>query len=171
MYLLTSPSPSFAPLIKPILTPQSITNTVLVVLLDWSEPWSWVRQLREWMLLLRTVLTALPDESKITMEEVMSQWKERGRGGSLNLDGTTATAANEGDVALPLGPGEWEEPLGLPLCVVCQNVSLPMEMVRKAELTCATTGRKNGCPREDAELERRRIRCRTAVHADNLASA
>lgn len=76
------------------------------------------------MLLLRTVLLALPDESKITMEEVMSQWKERGRGGSLNLDGTTATAASEGDVSLPLGPGEWEEPLGLPLCVVCQNVRL-----------------------------------------------
>lgn len=75
------------------------------------------------MLLLRTVLSALPDESKMTMEEVMSQWKERGRGGSLNLDGTPATAAAEGDVSLPLGPGEWEEPLGLPLCVVCQNVS------------------------------------------------
>lgn len=125
MHLLTSPSPSFAPLIKPLLTPQSIPNTALVVLLDWSEPWSWVRQLREWMLLLRTVLFALPDENKIIMEEVMSQWKERGRGGSLNLDGTTATAAGEGDVSLPFGPGEWEEPLGLPLCVVCQNVSLP----------------------------------------------
>lgn len=77
------------------------------------------------MLLLRTVLFALPDESTVTMEEVMSQWKERGRGGSLNLDGTVATAAAEGDVSLPLGPGEWEEPLGLPLCVVCQNVSRP----------------------------------------------
>ena len=78
------------------------------------------------MLLLRTVLLGLADESKITMEEVMSQWKERGRGGAINLDGTTATAASEGDVSLPLGPGEWEEPLGLPLCVVCQNVSLPV---------------------------------------------
>lgn len=75
------------------------------------------------MLLLRTVLVALPNESTVTMEEVMSQWKERGRGGPLNLDGTVATAAAEGDVSLPLGPGEWEEPLGLPLCVVCQNVS------------------------------------------------
>lgn len=79
------------------------------------------------MLLLRTVLLALPDESKITMQEVMSQWKERGRGGLLNLDGTTATAASEGDVLLPPGPGEWEEPLGLPLCVVCQNVSFVVE--------------------------------------------
>ncbi|KAJ4418596.1 hypothetical protein N0V82_005482 [Gnomoniopsis sp. IMI 355080] len=132
MYLLTSPSPSFAPLIKPILTPQSIPNTVLVVLLDWSEPWSWIRQLREWMLLLRTVLLALPNESTVTMEEVMSQWKERGRGGPLNLDGTVATAAADGDVSLPLGPGEWEEPLGLPLCVVCQNAE-NMEILERTQ--------------------------------------
>lgn len=142
MYLLNSPSPSFAPLIKPLLTSQSIPNTVLVVLLDWSEPWSWVRQLREWMLLLRTVLLSLPDESKITMEEVMSQWKERGRGGSLNLDGTTATATGEGDVSLPLGPGEWEEPLGLPLCVVCQNVSVPKTCLRRVQRVDSQRPRK-----------------------------
>lgn len=84
------------------------------------------------MLLLRTVLLALPDESKIAMEEGMSMWKERGRGGSLNLDGTTATAASEADVSLPLGPGEWEEPLGLPLCVVCQNAE-KMEYLEKTQ--------------------------------------
>jgi len=31
------------------------------------------------------------------------------------------SVATDGDVSLPLGPGEWEEALGLPLCVVCQN--------------------------------------------------
>lgn len=96
------------------------------------------------MLLLRTVLLSLPDESKITMEEVMSQWKERGRGGALNLDGTTATAAGEGDVSLPLGPGEWEEPLGLPLCVVCQNVSLPTGPRPSAQETDSHQGREDG---------------------------
>lgn len=60
------------------------------------------------------------------MEDVMNAWKERGRGSSsVNLDGTpSATVANgDSDGSLPLGPGEWTEPLGLPLCVVCQNVS------------------------------------------------
>lgn len=50
----------------------------------------------------------------------MISWRDRGRGGST-LDGGGSTAT-EGDVSLPLGPGEWEEALGLPLCVVCQNV-------------------------------------------------
>ncbi|XDG07783.1 hypothetical protein ABKA04_007398 [Annulohypoxylon sp. FPYF3050] len=121
LYLLTSPAPSFTSLIQPLLTPQSIPNTLIVILLDWSQPWLWMRQLREWLLLLRTVIMSLSQECKETMEESMNNWRDRGRtGGSVNLDGTGAVAA-EGDVALPLGPGEWEDGLGLPLCVVCQN--------------------------------------------------
>lgn len=88
------------------------------------------------------------------MEEVMSQWKERGRGGSLNLDGTIATTASEGDVSLPLGPGEWEEPLGLPLCVVCQNVSLLNNFTRGNQAD-VYEGRENGAIGENAKLEGR----------------
>lgn len=54
----------------------------------------------------------------------MESWKGRGRGGgATNLDGTPSAAGSEGDSGLPQGPGEWADPLGLPLCVVCQNVS------------------------------------------------
>lgn len=51
----------------------------------------------------------------------MISWRDRGRGAN-SLDGGGTSAATDGDVSLPLGPGEWEEALGLPLCVVCQNV-------------------------------------------------
>ena len=124
MYTLTSASPAFSTLIQPLLTPQSIPNTLIVVLLDWSQPWKWMRQLRQWILLLRTVLVSLSNECKEAMEEVMLSWHDRGRQGGTNLDGSGAAATSEGDVALPLGPGEWEDALGLPLCVVCQNVSV-----------------------------------------------
>jgi dynein light intermediate chain 1 len=59
------------------------------------------------------------------MEEVMISWRDRGRGGNA-LDGGGSNTTVEGDVSLPLGPGEWEEALGLPLCVVCQNVRVPV---------------------------------------------
>ncbi|TLD21925.1 hypothetical protein PspLS_08220 [Pyricularia sp. CBS 133598] len=130
LYSLTKPSASFSSLLKPLLTPQTIPNTLVVILLDWSHPWLWMRQLRDWILLLRTVLVSLSIEAKDAMEEVMIGWRDRGRGGaSTNLDGSgVATAAMAGDggagsdsVALPLGPGEWEDALGLPLSVVCQN--------------------------------------------------
>ncbi len=128
LYLLTSPSPSFSSLLQPLLTPQSIPNTLIVILLDWSQPWLWMRQLREWILLLRTVLVSLSNEAKETMEEVMLGWRDRGRGGGMNLDGTGAAAAGEGDVSLPFGPGEWEDGLGLPLSLVCQSVSLSVAL-------------------------------------------
>lgn len=124
LYLLSSPSPSFTSLVQPLLTPESIPNTLIVVLLDWSKPHLFLTQLREWMLLLRAVLTGLSSECKDSMAEVMVSWRDRGRGGgATNLDGTGNATTTDGDVALPLGPGEWEDGLGLPLCVVCQNVS------------------------------------------------
>ncbi|KAL1974599.1 hypothetical protein VTN31DRAFT_4803 [Thermomyces dupontii] len=118
VYLLSEPSPSFAPLLQPLLTPQTIPETLIVILLDWSTPWTWVRQLRDWIRLLRSVLLKLDDQTKIVMEEVMSEWKDRKRG----LDSASAGVANAGGpVTIPLGPGEWDEGLGVPLCVVCQG--------------------------------------------------
>jgi dynein light intermediate chain 1 len=72
--------------------------------------------------LLRTLLVSLDFDSKEKMEEVMLSWRDRGRGGN-SLDGGGLSSSTDGEVSLPLGPGEWEEGLGLPLCVVCQNVS------------------------------------------------
>ncbi|TVY20967.1 Cytoplasmic dynein 1 light intermediate chain 2 [Lachnellula arida] len=120
LYLLADPSPSFAPLLQPLLTPETIPNTLVVILLDWSQPWFWLRQLRDWVQLLRTLLVSLDNTCKDKMEEVMLSWRDRGRGGN-SLDGVGASSTSEGDVSLPLGPGEWQEPLGLPVCVVCQN--------------------------------------------------
>lgn len=48
----------------------------------------------------------------------MLRWRERGKGSS------GGESSSDGDVSLPLGPGEWDSALGLPLCVVCQNVSI-----------------------------------------------
>ncbi|OWP00484.1 dynein light intermediate chain [Marssonina coronariae] len=120
IYLLLDPSPSFTPLLQPLLTPQTIPNTLIVVLLDWSHPWFWLRQLRDWIRLLRTVLVSLDEDCKEKMEEVMYSWRDRGRGGN-SLEGGGVTNSTEADVSLPLGPGEWETGLGIPLCVVCQN--------------------------------------------------
>ena len=115
--MLSEPAPAFAPLLKPLLTSKSIPNTLIVILLNWSSPLKWPRQLRQWIRLLRSVLITLDEETKVVMEENMTEWKERRRGpDSINSNQTNGTT-----VVPPLGVGEWDEGLGVPLCVMCQN--------------------------------------------------
>lgn len=104
-------------------------------------------------------------ESRSELEEIMASWKERGRGGAtINLDGTPTAAGTSGDAdgLLPLGPGEWTEPLGLPLCVVCQNVSV-YSLRLETSISAYTWGQltipgaKNGISRKEQRLERTRL--------------
>ncbi|EFE34253.1 uncharacterized protein ARB_06650 [Trichophyton benhamiae CBS 112371] len=80
IYLLSEPSASYAPLLRPLINPKTVPEMLIVFLLDWENPWTWVRELREWIRLLRSVLISLDDETKVVMEEVMSDWKDRRRG-------------------------------------------------------------------------------------------
>ena len=131
-YLLSEPSLSFAPLLKPLLTPQSIPETLVVILLDWSDPWTWIRRLREWVRLLRHVLISLDDETKIVMEENLTEWRDRKRGMDPSSGGAQGFTSSGGPVTIPLGPGEWDEGLGIPMCVVCQGVRWSVEDIRGA---------------------------------------
>ncbi|KAK8929308.1 Cytoplasmic dynein 1 light intermediate chain 1 [Metarhizium anisopliae] len=133
LYLLSQPSSEFATLVSPLLTAETVSHTAIVILLDWSQPHKWLRQIWSWIQVLEEVMGGVNTEARNEMEDVMTSWKERGRvGASTNLDGTpTATATSgDGDGLLPLGPGEWSEPLGLPLSVVCQNAQ-KMEFLEK----------------------------------------
>ena len=73
------------------------------------------------MLLIRSLTVSFDDESKEALEENMKEWQRRRQGGQTYESGG-ASNAKENNVVLPLGQGEWDEPLGLPLCLVCQNV-------------------------------------------------
>ena len=115
--MLAEPSPAFSSLLKPLLNTRTIPNTLIVILLNWSEPQKWPRQIRQWIRLLRSVLITLDEETKIAMEEHMTEWKERRRG----TEPVTTSQPNSTTTVPLLGPGEWDEGLGIPLCVVCQN--------------------------------------------------
>ncbi|KIW04582.1 uncharacterized protein PV09_04331 [Verruconis gallopava] len=128
IYTLSSASTSFAPLLKPLLTPKTLSHTLVVILLDWNQPWHWVRQLRDWIRLIRSIVVSLDDESKNAMEDNVSRWRDRQRNRSNTVESTESGDAE--DASLPLGPGEWDEPLGMPLCVVCQNTDKMQSLER-----------------------------------------
>jgi dynein light intermediate chain 1, cytosolic len=100
---------------------------LLVILLDWSEPWNWIRQLRAWIRLLHSLLQSLPTEAVHALQDNITEWRDRKR----NAANAVASSVTDGsstsldpDVSLPLGPGEWDLPLGVPLCVACQKSNL-----------------------------------------------
>ncbi|KAF2745485.1 dynein [Sporormia fimetaria CBS 119925] len=119
LYLLATPSPSFTPLIKPYLNPRTIPHMLVVILLDWNHPWLWVRQLRDWIRVLRSLIMSLDDKSKEILHENSQLLQDKG----CNAGGADGSSNNNitDNIEIPLGPGEWDEPLGIPLCVVCQN--------------------------------------------------
>lgn len=177
-YLLSEPSPSFTPLLKPLLTPQSVPETLVVILLDWSDPWTWIRRLREWVRLLRSVLVSLDDQTKIVMEETMTEWRDRKRGMDAHSTGAGGASSSGGTVAIPLGPGEWDEGLGIPMCVVCQGVRrTPFRPVfisssaRNGLTHEIPPGGQDRKTRERSRLARRAIRFCLAISADDPLKA
>lgn len=118
--MLSEPTASYSPLIRSLLKPEIIQQCLLVILLDWNEPWSWIRQLRDWIALLQSITKSLPGDAEEAMEQTMKEWQEKRRGAASS--DATAGARTETNVTLPLSQGEWDEPLGLPVCIVCHNV-------------------------------------------------
>ena len=70
--------------------------------------------------MLQEVNSKADEQSKEVMEHVMQEWEQKRRGGAFDMG--MSGVAPETDVKVPLWQGEWDEPLGVPLCVVCHNV-------------------------------------------------
>lgn len=67
---------------------------------------------------MKQIISSLDEEIKDIMALQMKDWQQRRRGGLYDGIGGI-----EGGVTVPLGQGEWDEGLGIPLCVVCNSVS------------------------------------------------
>ena len=61
----------------------------------------------------------LDNEAQDSMATVMKDWQQRRRGGTSYA---TSDSVVDSNINIPLSQGEWDEPLGLPLCVVCHGV-------------------------------------------------
>lgn len=91
-----------------------------------------MREIKTWVRLVRGIFTSLDDDCKRTLDEVINAWETR-------LSTHTDPGGGIGEVTIQLGPGEFDQPLGLPLCVVCQNVrklsAFPCESLQDLQLT------------------------------------
>jgi len=133
VYMLANPSANFAPLLKPLFTTKTVKDTLITILLDWSDPFKWARQLRQWIRLLRSVILSLDEQTKIEMEETMTAWKEKRVGPdapSAQPGGNASADQKLLAATVPPGPGEWDEGLGIPVSVVCIQAEKIEQMER-----------------------------------------
>ncbi|KAG8625010.1 hypothetical protein KVT40_006761 [Elsinoe batatas] len=123
IHTLPSPSTAYAPLLTRLLTPSAIPNTSVILLLDWSRPWSFIPELLAWIRLLKTAVAPLTVESQHLLEDNNTEWLKR-------RDEDAQTSITDGVTRTPLSPGEFDDPLGLPVTVVVGNV-VAMEGLEK----------------------------------------
>ena len=86
--------------------------------------------------MVRDITSSLGDASTESMEQTMKEWQQHKRGTSTYDSGPSSTGT-EGNVTLPLSQGEWDEPLGLPLCIVCHGVRILNNIARVLLKSCA----------------------------------
>ena len=118
-YLLVDCNPAFTPLLPALFTTKSVPDFAITILLDWGDPWNWLRQLRDWIRALRGVVDSLDDDIRETLEENTQHWKQRRKG--PKLESHLASYEHERSSTVTFGPGEWDEPVGVPIVVICQN--------------------------------------------------
>ena len=83
------------------------------------------------------MLVSLDDEAKMVMEETIVEWRDRRRG-------VDSSGPGGGSATIPLGPGEWDEALGVPMCVVCQGVCSSFQIWDFIWLTMTFAGGQDG---------------------------
>jgi len=96
------------------MTAETLSDTAVTIILDWSRPWAFITELRAWMLLLYRTTSGLETSEQHVLEDNNAIWRR-----CRDFHGSTRTA--ESIANLPLAPGEFDQPIGIPINVICCN--------------------------------------------------
>ncbi|XP_068696771.1 cytoplasmic dynein 1 light intermediate chain 2-like [Montipora capricornis] len=108
-------------LLQYALTPKSITNTVIVHVVDISRPWTIMESLHSWTEVLREHIHSLklpPKELNEMEERIVRQFQEYAEPDEPNEDRRRSGIKDEDRVLLPLDENVLTDNLGLPMIVV-----------------------------------------------------
>ncbi|GAA6022167.1 hypothetical protein JCM11491_005113 [Sporobolomyces phaffii] len=141
IYQLPSPAPPFPALLPLALSKKTLLDSLVVIVLDWERPWSFLDELRNWIAMLRSILRA--EAGGDDVYEV-AEAKERSRtqlrtyhdpAPTTNGGTPSAMSAAPIDTDAPLPPGTLLENLGIPIVVVCTKADHINVLEREREFT------------------------------------
>merc|ERR1712205_79564 len=117
------------------LNPQMLLSTVVMVVVDFSKPWTFQASVEEWLRLLREQLLAAYDECpeagleqqhQAALSRFFQNYVEPPKDGSKVASFSSAQPDASGlaggdDIMLPLGEGTLTKNLGIPIILVCNK--------------------------------------------------
>ncbi|KAG9103879.1 hypothetical protein FRC06_007276 [Ceratobasidium sp. 370] len=128
MYTVPSSAPAHLSLLPHFLPPKnSLSNTLVMIVLDWTKPWTFVDQLETWMEWVNTwvrgdgarELEVAREENKERLQTHLQHYAEPANPGESTAP-PLATSSLTSTLLLPLGPGTLtNNSAGLPIVVVC----------------------------------------------------
>ncbi|KAJ3796735.1 dynein light intermediate chain-domain-containing protein [Lentinula aff. detonsa] len=152
IYTVPSSHPSFTPLIPSFLSPKSsLGHTTVIVVLDWTKPWSFVEEMEEWLawverwaggelsnpVTLKDIkvkdardpqkggreLEKIREENRERWQSYLQHYTEPSSDPATVVPSTSSNLSS--NTVLPLGPGTLtHNAAGVPIIVVCTKADL-----------------------------------------------
>ncbi|GAA5992711.1 hypothetical protein JCM5350_004288 [Sporobolomyces pararoseus] len=142
IYQLPSAQPPFPALLPLALKKETLSESVVVIVLDWEKPWDWIRELKEWIRMLKEMLLNIDEdgktlhEAKEQVENYLRNYREpvsTSQGGATAPTTITTSSILDNESALP--DGTLLENLGVPIVVVCTKADHINTLERSKEFT------------------------------------
>lgn len=105
---------------------QPLEDTIVCVLLDWTAPEDWVKQLKYWIQHVKQIQRTLCDSDpnlRKSEEHFSDCWSMRLRTYNQTAKSSSSSFHIDPRLAPPLSAGQFEDSLGLPLLCVVQQVT------------------------------------------------
>ncbi|GAA6040958.1 hypothetical protein JCM8097_000511 [Rhodosporidiobolus ruineniae] len=148
LFRLPSPAPPFPSLLSLALTPQTLLDSLVVLVLDWERPWRFVEELEGWVGVLEERLGRKRGEregweeveGRERLESYLRSYHEPPAPGSSSSTAALATSSSSATAAAaaldpdaPLPPGTLTDNLGIGLVIVCTKADQMNALERDRE--------------------------------------
>ncbi|KAG9303822.1 hypothetical protein G9A89_018719 [Geosiphon pyriformis] len=128
LYQLAGSQKAYNSLLRFALNSTTLADSLVVIVLDWARPWTFIETLQRWIKLVQEGIHAIRAEGAVTGsksdwtegQKVVEEVKESLLRFIQNYtDPDSATPVSNTDIDIPLRDGTLTENLGVPLIVVC----------------------------------------------------
>ncbi|TPX32319.1 hypothetical protein SmJEL517_g04528 [Synchytrium microbalum] len=117
---------AYGSLIKFGLTASTLDDSLIVLVLDWTRPWSFVETLLTWLGKLEDEI----EELTYNDPDLLANLREKVETSVRSYTEPGEVTSSQHNVLLPLGPGSLARNLGVPIVVVCNKADVMTKLER-----------------------------------------